>query len=129
MRNIDDRNALFLQFPDYPEKDVNLIIRQGRCRLIHDQDSTVIGKRFGYLDHLLLGNTQLFHLFSRVNIAFEFSKNSLRILVGLPIIEKSRPFFLRLPAYENILCHCQIRHQIKLLIYNTYPQFKHLFWM
>ena len=58
MRNVDDRNALPLQLHHQLQQNIRLPVRQGRGRLIHNDDPGISGQRPADLQHLLLGNRQ-----------------------------------------------------------------------
>ena len=59
MGDIDDAHAVGLEVTDHPEQDFHLGRRQGRCRLVEDQDAGILDQRLGDLNDLLLSDAQI----------------------------------------------------------------------
>ena len=58
VRDVDDRDAVAGELPDDLEQPLAFGRRQGRGRLVHDQDAGVDRQRLGDLDQLLLADAQ-----------------------------------------------------------------------
>ncbi len=59
MRNINDGYALFNQIGDNRKELIELVPRQNRRGFVHDDEVSILGKRFGNFDELLLGDCEL----------------------------------------------------------------------
>ena len=81
--DVNDAAPLIAQLVDDDEQVVDLLGRQRRSRLVHDQDARVCRKRLGDFNHLLLGNSQIADDRLRVDLDVHAAEHSRGLLVHL----------------------------------------------
>ena len=108
--DIDDGYALRAQTVDEGKEDVDLILGQRGCRLIHNDDAAVAGEHFGNFNDLLLRCGELLHQHIGINVnahflqeAFGFGAHGLLVLYAA-----ARNF----AAHENVVRHGQVAAQV-----------------
>ena len=69
--DVDDRDPRRRQLTDDPEEHLDLVAREGRRRLVHDQDPRLARQRSRDLDHLLLTEPQVCHQCVGVEVLLE----------------------------------------------------------
>ena len=114
MRDEDNPQPAFLEPTDDGEERPHLVIGERRSRLVHDNDARIVGKGFGDLDHLLLGNTEITHHApgSRSTpTCLRYSRAESR---SLPAIDEAGAVWLA--ADEDVLFHRHIGKEIEFLI-------------
>ena len=71
VRDINDSNIFFLEFCNNAKQMLDLCIGQRGRRLVHDNNTAVIGYSLGNLNHLHLCNGQVTHLLIRINVQIQ----------------------------------------------------------
>jgi hypothetical protein len=86
--DIDDAATFLLQLPYDLEQTHRFLLRQGRGRLVKNDDFRIIGNRFHDIGHLLGGYRQMVDLCPRINVHIEELDDLKRVLVHLLVIDQ-----------------------------------------
>ncbi len=122
--DVDDADALLLQAADVFKQDVDLGVRDGRGRLIHDDDRCVTGNRLDDLDQRDVGYGQVAHEGFRVVMEAKFVHQCLRICPKLfPVYHFRR--IQRLTAEENVFSDRHVEDRAELLMDGCDTHLKH----
>src|SRR2546430_8670789 len=59
MGDVEDADAFGAEVAHHAEKLIGFVLRETRCRLVHDEDAGIDAEGFGYLNKLLMANRQV----------------------------------------------------------------------
>src|SRR5438876_8431124 len=118
MGNEDDAEPAFLEALEHREEPLDLRWRQGRSRLIEDDDMGAGEEHARYLDELLQADRKISHPHLRVDIDAELGELGLRALSHAAPIDGAEARH-RLVAEIDILRNGEIRGGRELLVYHA----------
>jgi hypothetical protein len=113
----DEKNGatLGLELGDDPEQVVDLAGRQGRGRLVHDDDPRVVGERARNFDQVLLGDAERLEGRVGVDVAFEPQQEVARAGTHCAPVHQPAASDRHVP-HENVLGHRQLIEHHRLLV-------------
>ena len=112
--DVGNRDTILLELANHPEQHFHLMVRNGRCRFVHDDYAGISGKGLGNLHYLLLTDTQIPEGGRRQCIQLKFLEQERRVAIHLRIIDKAKAIE-RFTAQEDVFGHGKIGHQVELL--------------
>ena len=86
VRDVNDGDSLAAQFSDDGEEVLDLVLREGRCRLIHDDDARVVGHCLRNLHGLNLGGRQVHDLRRGVDVHAQVIEHGLAVRIHLAVV-------------------------------------------
>ena len=116
VRNVNDRDAVRLELADDREKDLDLIVGQRVCRLVHDQDLGPETERFCHFYHLLLRDAEALdrHLIVWQRAVRDVVEVSGGKFVFFSAADKAAPVFFM--AEHHVFDGVQLTGLVQLLI-------------
>ena len=112
--DVQNRYALFPEGEDLLEQYVDLLVTDGRGRLIHNDDRCVARDCLCDLDQLVACDGQLVHLLVCLVRHIKLVEQLLRVLLHLAEVYELA--LSRLAAQPDVLCDGHFEHRIELLI-------------
>ena len=114
MRNIYNRLLLFFQLSYHLEQLLHFSFRNGRSRLVHNDDIRIKRNSLYDCHHLHLGNTQFSHFFQWRNVYAKLLKQ-LPCSLYHGLFMDNTGFYRQFLTRKDIFCHCQLRNKIQFL--------------
>ena len=116
VRDVAHADAGLPQAADHPEKLRNLPVRQGRCRLIEDEDARPLRQSFRDFDHLLLADGDVFHLVGGLDVDnAEFAEQGFGVGIQFAPIDGAEGVG-RLAVEKNVLGDAEFGNEVELLM-------------
>ena len=125
VRNINNAATALLQFVDNGKQMADFLFRQGGCRLIHNDDFSVVGKSLCDFNHLHFRHGQLCDFFARIDVDAQFVKNRFGIGIHFFLIDEQA--FGRIPSQPQIVHYRTLLHQVQFLMYHRNTVFQSFF--
>ena len=122
--DINDADSLLFEAVDGGEELLDLTVREGSRRLVHNEDLGLDGEGLGHLHHLLLGHAQADDLGPGVNVHIQ-AVQQLQTLGMHPGLIQEPPAMGK-PALKDVLGHAHVGHQIELLVDDADAEFLRL---
>ena len=117
--DVNDAYAFGFQVADDAEEMRDFLVGQRRGRLVHNQHIGFKRYCLGDLDHLAVGDGEVFHLRFRIEIDVQFIKQFLRFCAHRRMIDKAETVE-RLAADPDVFGYRHIWHQVQLLMNHGY---------
>ena len=108
MRDVNHRHAARAQVIQNSEQGLDFSVSQRGRRLIKHDDASVLRKRLGDLDQLLLPDSKIANRASRVDCQMKIGQKFLRTAVKFFPIDDAEA--ARFAAEKNVLGHTEIFH-------------------
>ncbi len=115
VRDVDDRQSSVGQAPEHLEQVVGLGGREGRGRLVEDEDAGLAGHGPGDLDELAERDRQARDRLVQVDVDTDLPQRLAGVLLELPGADHPVPG--REGAEHDVLGHGHLRHQAQLLVH------------
>ena len=116
VRDVAHADAGLPQAADHPKKLRNLLVGQGRCRLIEDKNACAPRQGFGDFDHLLLADRDVFHPVGGLDIDnSQLAKQRLGIEVQTAPIDGAKGVG-RLTVEKDVLGDSELSNEVELLM-------------
>ena len=118
--DVNDAAAVRPKALDDAEQFIDFLCRQSRGRFVHNQNSGIDGQCLGDFHHLLLGNRQIAHHFTGINIDLQIGQNGSGFCLHTLLVHHEALHFLT--AQEHIFRNRQMGAHIQFLMDNGNTQ-------
>ena len=115
VRDVDDRDVVTPQVAHDTEEHVDLVVGQGRGRLVHDQDAHLLQQHARDLDELLLADGQVTDEEVRVDVLTEPAEHLLRAYPLSGVVDEPSAV-AKLATGEQVLGDRHVRKEAELLV-------------
>ena len=113
--DVDDPDAPCAKIANDREQSVGFVLREGRGRLVHEDDPGIADQGARDLDHLGAGGRQGPHRRSNVDVEAKLGEDGARLFAHGGPVEGAEPRAGSRASHEEVLADREVRKQVQLL--------------